>query len=122
MSCRLPECDLVIPRNTRVIIPTYALLRDADYYPDPMRFDPERSIDTSSQFYRPLGGDSVNLGSTFAMMMVRVALTKLLLHWQVDVSASTPAELDAYPESDLPYPRGKVELVIRRYGSSIDCL
>ncbi|XP_050085185.1 cytochrome P450 6a2-like isoform X2 [Anopheles aquasalis] len=120
-SCRLPECDLVIPRNTRVIIPTYALHRDADCYPDPMRFDPERPVATSSHFYHPLGVDSVNLGSTFAMLMVRVALTKLLLHWQVDVSTSTPTELDASPESALPYHRGKVELVIRRYGSSTAC-
>ena len=39
---KIPGSELIIPKETVVIFPTYAIHRDEEYYPDPEVFDPER--------------------------------------------------------------------------------
>lgn len=39
---KVPDSDLVIEKGTMLFIPTLAIQRDEDYYPDPEKFDPER--------------------------------------------------------------------------------
>lgn len=39
---KVPDSDLVLEKGIRVIIPSYAINRDPELYPDPLRFDPER--------------------------------------------------------------------------------
>uniref|UniRef100_A0A182LUK3 Carboxylesterase type B domain-containing protein n=1 Tax=Anopheles culicifacies TaxID=139723 RepID=A0A182LUK3_9DIPT len=78
---RLPRGELVVPKNTKVIIPIYALHHDAEFYPDPNRFDPERPILRStkeSMLYRPLGGVPFPIGSNLALLIVRVGLGNIL--------------------------------------------
>jgi cytochrome P450 family 6 len=38
----VPGTDMIIPKDIAVIIPTFSVQRDPDYYPDPLKFDPER--------------------------------------------------------------------------------
>jgi cytochrome P450 family 6 len=38
----IPEQNLVIPKGTSVIVNTYSLHHDAEYFPEPEKFDPER--------------------------------------------------------------------------------
>lgn len=35
--------DITIPKNTKIVIPVYALHRDPKFYPNPEVFDPERT-------------------------------------------------------------------------------
>jgi cytochrome P450 family 6 len=42
---RIPNTKLVIPSNTVLIIPSFAIQRDSDIYSDPTKFDPERFTD-----------------------------------------------------------------------------
>lgn len=39
---KLPGSDLTIPANTLTIIPVYAIHHDADIYPEPDKFNPDR--------------------------------------------------------------------------------
>ncbi|GJQ81527.1 Cyp6a9 [Trypoxylus dichotomus] len=39
---RIPGTDVIIPKNMTVLIPTMAVQRDPEYYPNPDVFDPER--------------------------------------------------------------------------------
>lgn len=39
---QVPGESLVIEKGTKVLIPTYAIHHDHEYYPDPETFDPER--------------------------------------------------------------------------------
>lgn len=39
---KVPNTDAIIEKGTTVIIPTYGLNYDEEYYPNPENFDPER--------------------------------------------------------------------------------
>lgn len=39
---QIPGSEIVLDTNTPVMISVLGLQRDPDYYPDPLRFDPER--------------------------------------------------------------------------------
>lgn len=39
---KIPESDLIIPKDTVLMIPIYAIQRDPDIFPDPTKFNPER--------------------------------------------------------------------------------
>lgn len=38
----VPETNIVIDKGTRLIIPTYGIHYNPEYYPNPMKFDPDR--------------------------------------------------------------------------------
>lgn len=64
----------VLPRNSTVLVSPWTLGRDPRWYPDPLRFDPDRYLrenarDIPHYAYIPLGGGARTcLGSHFAMM------------------------------------------------------
>ncbi|XP_052891063.1 probable cytochrome P450 6a13 [Anopheles moucheti] len=114
---RLPSGELMVPRKTKVIIPIYALHHDAEFYPDPHRFDPERPILRSRKetvLYRPLGGVPFPIGSNLALLIVRVGLGNILKACTVRLSSVSPATLKISPNQPIPYPCGRVELLISR--------
>uniref|UniRef100_A0A182VPK3 Uncharacterized protein n=1 Tax=Anopheles merus TaxID=30066 RepID=A0A182VPK3_ANOME len=116
-NTRLPSGELVVPKNTRVVVPIYALQRDAEHYPDPERFNPERSIFSSieqSVLYRPLGVEPLPIGSSLGLLMVRVALSNILGKCAVRLTPESPATLKISPNQAMPYPSGRVELLISR--------
>ncbi len=39
---KIAGTDLVIPKDTQLFIPIYAIQRDPDIYPNPDKYDPER--------------------------------------------------------------------------------
>ena len=64
----------VLPRNSTVLVSPWTLGRDPRWYPDPLRFDPDRYLrdkarDIPHYAYIPLGGGARTcLGSHFAML------------------------------------------------------
>nr|ACG68820.1 cytochrome P450 [Anopheles funestus] len=112
---RLPSGELMVPSNTKVIIPIFALHHDAEFYPDPNRFDPERPVLRSRKetlLYQPLGGVPFPIGSNLALMIVRVGLGKILKECTVRLTSATPSTLKISPNQPIPYPSGRVELLI----------
>jgi len=50
----LPDKSLVIEKGQKIFVPMFSIHRDPKYYPDPLKFDPERfSVEQKSQ--RPNG-------------------------------------------------------------------
>ena len=45
---------VTIPKDQKVWIPTYAIQRDPQYYPNPQTFDPERFNDEAVQSRHPM--------------------------------------------------------------------
>jgi cytochrome P450 family 6 len=58
----IPNTKLVIRKGMNVSIPTYCIHHDADYYPDPEKFDPERFSDENKQKRHPLAFTAFGAG------------------------------------------------------------
>jgi len=50
----LPDKSFVIEKGQKLIIPMFSIHRDPKYYPDPLKFDPER-FSTEQKSQRPNG-------------------------------------------------------------------
>lgn len=48
-----PDHDLQIEEGTSILIPTFGLHFDADYFPDPDKFDPERFSEENKANIKP---------------------------------------------------------------------
>lgn len=77
-----------IPKGSLVVANTYALHRDARFFPDPERFDPERFTagwETRIPRYAYLpfgGGPRVCIGNGFAMMEALLIVATMAQSWQ----------------------------------------
>jgi cytochrome P450 len=78
--------DVVIPKGTRVVILTGAACRDEREYPDPDRFDIDRSFDRTLFFGH---GQHVCIGKSLARLEAQVVLEEFLARYpdyEVDTS------------------------------------
>ncbi|XP_051982503.1 cytochrome P450 3A30-like isoform X1 [Xyrauchen texanus] len=92
---------LLIPKDTVVMIPIYALHRDPEYWIDPESFKPERftkehkeSIDP--YMFMPFGAGPRNcIGMRFAQVTMKLAIVEILQRFDVCVCEETqvPVEL-----------------------------
>lgn len=96
---RLAELNLVIPKGMKIIIPTYAIHHDPEYYPDPYKFDPERFTDDKIQTknnytFIPFGeGPRMCIGNRFAMMQMKLCLSMMLHNFELSVTEDTPVSI-----------------------------
>lgn len=95
---RIAASDVVlagyrVPAGTRVWQPVLLLQRDADEFPDPLSFRPERWIDTKPPAFRwiPFGGGIRRcIGAAFAALEMRVILQHILTRAQLELLDSRP--------------------------------
>ncbi|XP_050547770.1 probable cytochrome P450 6a13 isoform X2 [Daktulosphaira vitifoliae] len=86
---QLPNENLVLPKGMKIIVPAYSIHMDPVYYPNPMKFDPERfspeeNNKRQSGIYLPFGeGQRVCLGKRFAELEMKLALSELLSKYEV---------------------------------------
>lgn len=96
------ECDgkkFTIEKETSFLIPIIGFHRDPTYFPDPLKFDPERfseenraSIDPDA--YLPFGiGPRNCIGSRFALMELKTIFYYLMLNFQLEVTGKTQIPL-----------------------------
>ncbi|XP_057619734.1 cytochrome P450 3A11-like [Chionomys nivalis] len=88
-----------IPKGTVVIIPIFSLHRDPQYWPEPEEFRPERfSKENKGRInpyvYMPFGYGPRNcIGMRFALMNMKLALTKLLQNFSFQPCKETQIPL-----------------------------
>nr|ACZ97417.2 cytochrome P450 CYP9A36 [Zygaena filipendulae] len=87
--------DYIIRKGESIAIPIWAIHRSAEYFPDPLKFDPERFSEENKHnikpfTYMPFGlGPRNCIASRFALCEVKVMLYQLLLHMVVSPAAKT---------------------------------
>nr|CAD7462943.1 unnamed protein product [Timema tahoe] len=102
---KIPDTHVNIDKDTKLIIPVYAIHHDPKYYPDPEKFDPSRftenNIKSRPHFsYLPFGeGPRVCIGLRFGRMQVKVGLTALLTKYKFSVCEKTSIPLGFDPMS-----------------------
>lgn len=95
---KLPD-GAIIPKGTFVIIPTYAMHHDADIYPLPETFDPERfSVEGRNTrhpyTYLPFGeGPRICVGMRFGIMQAKIGLAMLLSNFRFSTCPKTEKKL-----------------------------
>ncbi|KAJ6218335.1 hypothetical protein RDWZM_009492 [Blomia tropicalis] len=108
-ECELCDTGLRLPKNTLVLISPYSIHRDPEYFPDPLKFDPERFFGENSQennkAYMPFGaGPRLCVGMRFAQNELRIGLAKFILNYKVEID----------PDFKLEYFNGSILLSPKR--------
>lgn len=115
------ECELGgqrIPANTILFIPAGYNHRLEKYWPDPLKFDPDRFSPEREEFknhsfcYIPFGGGAHKcIGLHFANMMSKAVMQKILLNYEWSVPAGYDPKIEAFP---LPKPADNLPLSLKR--------
>nr|ULR85584.1 cytochrome P450 [Spodoptera frugiperda] len=96
------EKDFIIRKGSPIMIPSYAFHHDAEFFPEPEKFDPERFSEENKHkinpmAYMPFGVGPRNcIGSRFALCELKVMLYQLLREMELSPCEKTciPAKLD----------------------------
>ncbi len=81
-----------IPAGAKILLSPYVVHRDAEYYPDPLRFDPERFSEEGSRgrprfAYFPFGGGPrVCIGRALATQQCTLVLARLAQRVRLELS------------------------------------
>ncbi|KAG8267359.1 heme binding [Homalodisca vitripennis] len=116
---KIPGSDLLIEKGTRVIIPSFAINRDPQHYPDPLKFDPDRFSPARSKERNTLNlqfgdGPMACIGIRFGKMQVKCALATILSKYEVSAVPETPSHITLNPCQFLPTPMESIFLKVSR--------
>ncbi|XP_055297423.1 cytochrome P450 6A1-like isoform X2 [Sitodiplosis mosellana] len=112
----VPETSNIIEKGTIIVIPTYAIQNDPEYYPDPERFDPDRfaadiARERDTMTWLPFSEGPRNcVGLRFGMMQARTGLAILLNNFEFTLNSKTIEPLSYIPDCFVLNPKGGVHL------------
>ncbi|VVC98074.1 unnamed protein product [Leptidea sinapis] len=114
-----PTLILRDPEYIKVHVPVYSLHHDADYFPEPEVFRPERFLDKDNirQYtYMPFGGGPrICIGLRFAKMQVMAGLLTVLRKCRVELADGMPRSLEFEPRAITTQPIQEIHVkLIRR--------
>ncbi|KAG5669754.1 hypothetical protein PVAND_000048 [Polypedilum vanderplanki] len=107
---KIPDEDLLICKGTAVIINTYSLHHDPQYFSKPDKFDPERfneeNIGSIKPYtFLPFGAGARNcIGMRFGMMQTKIAITKLISNFSFKPCSKTTIPMKFKPSSPFICP------------------
>uniref|UniRef100_U5EUU8 Putative cytochrome n=1 Tax=Corethrella appendiculata TaxID=1370023 RepID=U5EUU8_9DIPT len=101
----IPGTDLTIEKGTMVMVPSFALHRDPEYFPDPERFNPDRFLPENGirpYTFLPFGEGPRNcIGSRFGMMQTRIGLITVLRSFKMSPSKNTQIPLQIAADASI---------------------
>uniref|UniRef100_A0A1B6H3K8 Cytochrome P450 n=1 Tax=Cuerna arida TaxID=1464854 RepID=A0A1B6H3K8_9HEMI len=100
---KIPGSTFEMDQGVSIVIPTYSIHHDPNYFPDPFKFDPDRfdaqhSKGRHSFVYLPFGeGPRMCIGLHFGLMKVKTAVATLVLDYEISPTPDTevPVQLKA---------------------------
>jgi len=113
----VPIGSYTIPSNAVVLVSQWVVHRDGRWWPDPLRFDPERfspeqRASRPRWAYFPFGGGSRQcIGESFAWMEATLALATIARRWRMERVDAKPIALS--PTITLR-PRRPIPMIVRR--------
>lgn len=87
--------DITIPKGSTVLFPIYYLHHDQDYWEEPeifdaMRFSSQRRSQIHTSSFQPFGNGPRNcIGMRFALLEIKLTLSKLLLKYRLERGPKT---------------------------------
>ncbi|KAH8291878.1 hypothetical protein KR054_001880 [Drosophila jambulina] len=95
----VPETNHVIPKGTPVVISLYGIHRDAEYFPDPEKYDPDRFSEESRNYdsagFMPFGeGPRICIAQRMGRVNSKLAIVKILQNFNVEVMSKRDLEYE----------------------------
>ncbi|XP_001649311.2 probable cytochrome P450 6d5 [Aedes aegypti] len=112
---KVPDSDITIEKGTAVILQISAMHHDPQYYPDPMRFVPERFLDPDMKGkpYAPFGdGPRICIGLRMGKIQTKVGLCLLLSKFNFELYGHKESELVMSPNNFLNTPVNGINLKV----------
>uniref|UniRef100_A0A240SWD3 Cytochrome P450 n=1 Tax=Glossina brevipalpis TaxID=37001 RepID=A0A240SWD3_9MUSC len=83
---KIAGTDFMVTKGTPIIIPLFSLHRDDRYFPDPMKYEPNRFSENSASIaFMPFGeGPRHCIAQRLGVLNVKVALVKILSNFQIE--------------------------------------
>jgi cytochrome P450 len=112
-----------IPRGAILVAPQFVVHRDARFYPDPLRFDPERFAPEKKEaakarprfaFFPFAAGSRQCIGEGLAWMEGVLSLAAIARDWRLSLPPDAPEEIAINPAISLRPKHGVPLLVERR--------
>ncbi|XP_037920402.1 probable cytochrome P450 6d4 [Hermetia illucens] len=100
-SFEIPDSGIVIEKDTQLLISILGFHRDPKYFPNPMKFDPERFREGSKGFnanaFIPFGdGPRTCIGMRQGKLSAKAALIRLLTKFEWSATTKGEIEFDNY--------------------------
>lgn len=111
---------LVFKKGMSIMVPVYAIHHDAEFYPDPERYDPDRfspeEVARRIPFtFMPFGeGPRICIAARFGMMESKIGLAALLMNFKFSRSSKTVVPLVISPRHAVLTPAGGLWLKVEK--------
>ncbi len=92
---KIPNSNLVIPANTQIMIPSYAIQRDVRFYDNPDKFDPERFSAENVHSRQPYTYLPFSEGPRICIGMRFVTEFPYINHWNLELNKFFSINLDS---------------------------
>ncbi|XP_055847697.1 uncharacterized protein LOC129913173 [Episyrphus balteatus] len=114
---KIPDSDKIIEKGTPIVISLFGIQRDPEYFPDPLKYDPERFLETSQNYnpvaYMPFGeGPRHCIAQRLGKINVKVAVVKILTNYDVQAIKKGEIEFDNFAVTIVP--KGGINLKLRK--------
>ncbi|XP_047999209.1 cytochrome P450 6B2-like [Leguminivora glycinivorella] len=109
---------LVLEKGMRVHLPVYHLHHNADLFPEPEKYRPERFMGEEKQnivpyTYMPFGeGPRICIGMRFARMQMFAGLVTLLKNYSLRLAPGMPREVDFEPRTFVTQAKNPIRLTL----------
>ncbi|TRY80616.1 hypothetical protein TCAL_13243 [Tigriopus californicus] len=119
---KFPGYDFVVPEGMLVQVPSPAIMKDAKYFPDPLKFNPENFSEANKAKRSPyafLGfgqGPRNCVGMRFALLQVKIAIIRLVANFEVLPGPNTSDQFRPSPKSPSTQPiNGTFIKIVKRH-------
>lgn len=99
---------VTIDKGTVVQVPIYSIHHDAEFYPDPHAFDPDRFENIDLKLFRdeckffPFGhGPRSCIGMRFSTLQIKAAIAEIIGRFELSVNARTKEPIVIHPKDFL---------------------
>ncbi|XP_066257183.1 probable cytochrome P450 6a14 [Euwallacea similis] len=115
---KIPDSNVIIQKGTNVLIPSWSIHNDTEFFPNPEQFDPE-NFSEESKAARPKltflafgKGPRQCFGMRFAYLELKLTLVKYLKNYKYSLNEKTPKEIEYHANPITIEPKGKILLDI----------
>lgn len=99
----IEQCNVTLPKGSKVYLEWSCIMTDAEYWPNPLRFNPDRFMPENRDkimpgSYCPFGlGSRHCVGMRFSLTQAKLALAKLLMNFEFEPALGTSFPPKAKP-------------------------